>query len=305
VSAFVTVLTCLEMKDTDDGWDTLQPTASRAHADDHASSGSAADAGAEVARLLRRMFRNAPGQVQLTEVGEVREAHPKAPTGASAEPASQTERVWQGLEPTKGSPNEVRRLPVQRKAPASVDGVAYASPFAWGKCGLVLPRYPGTRVLLGFRNGNLNDPVDLGTVWESGTGPDSNAGDWWLSLPAAVNQPDRGAIADSDQTPPSYTGKVTNDLTDADGRRIIQVDGLTIAIGNDGLPSAGTRPDPANGAGMLKVAHSNNKTALTLGDGRIELKADDDTSIVIQSGQITLKTKGVTATLDTSKLDVS
>jgi hypothetical protein len=160
-------------------------------------------------------------------------------------------------------------------------------------------------VLLDFRNGNTQDPVEVGALWESGTGPDSHAGDWWLSLPAGVNAQDRETIADSNQPPPSYTGKVTNDLTDADGRRIIQVDGLTLNVGNAGLPPAGQRPDPSNGAGMLTVTHSNQETALILGDGRIELKADKDTSIVIQSGQITLKTKTATATLDTSKLDVS
>jgi hypothetical protein len=305
ISSFVTVITCLEMKDLDDGWDFLVPTASGAHADDSTSSGTAADPGADIGRLLHRLVGNAGGKIQLTEVGEVRGVHAKAPGGSDREPASQTERVWLGLEPTQGSSNEVRTRAVQRDPSASIEGVAYASPFAWGKCGLVLPRYPGTRVLLGFRNGNSYDPVDLGSVWESGTGPDSHAGDWWLSLPAAVDPSNRDSIADSKEPPPGYSDKVTNDLTDADGRRIIQVDGLTIAVGNDGLLSAGTRPDPSTGAGTLTITHSNGKTGLILGDGRIEMKADDDTSIVIEGGQITLKTQGVTAKLDTSKLDVS
>jgi hypothetical protein len=303
-SGFATVLTCLEMKDLQDGWDVLHSAASSASRADSTSPATAADPGAEVKRLLHRMFGGSGGQVQLNEAGEVRGIHVKAPTSANGEPASQTERIWVGLEPTLGAANEVRTRPVQRDQPAEIDGVAYVSPFAWGKCGLVLPRYPGTRVLLGFRNGAIYDPVDVGTIWESRTGPDSQAGDWWLSLPAAVDPSNRESIADSTEPPSSYSGKVTNDLTDADGQRIIQVDGLTIAVGSDGLPSAGTRPDPSGGSGTLTVTHSNKKTALILGDGRIELKADDDTSIVIENGTITLKTNGVTAKLD-SKLDVS
>ena len=67
----------------------------------------------------------------------------------------------------------------------------YASPFAWGKFGLVLPRYPGMRVLLAHRNGDDDDLVDIGALWERGNAPASNPGDYWLILPAAIHEADR------------------------------------------------------------------------------------------------------------------
>jgi hypothetical protein len=171
----------------------------------------------------------------------------------------------------------------------------------------VLPRYPGTRVVLNYRNGEQIDPIEMGALWESGGGPDSDPGDWWLSLPAEVTPGQRQSIPDSDQPPTIYSGKVTNDLTDADGDRVIEVAGLTIRLGKNGLNPAGQRPQTGAPDGTLTImnSNSNNGTAIVLSDGQIELRADAQTSIVIHSGQITLKTQGVTAKLDASKMDVS
>ena len=59
------------------------------------------------------------------------------------------------------------------------------TPFAYGGYGLVLPRYPGERVLLADTGGG-QDVVDIGSVWDDGVMPPAEPGDWWLVLPVAV-----------------------------------------------------------------------------------------------------------------------
>ena len=125
-----------------------------------------------------------------------------------------------------------------------LDGVPYATPFAWGRCGLVLPRYPGTRVAAAFRNGDADDPIDVGALWESGQGPESEPGDWWLILPGDVPRRRRGQHAGRRAAPPEHTGKATNDLIDADGNRVIEVGGLTVRVGRTPA-AAGQRPAAA------------------------------------------------------------
>ncbi|MEK8105538.1 hypothetical protein NKG94_11055 [Micromonospora sp. M12] len=54
--------------------------------------------------------------------------------------------------------------------------MTYLTPFAWGGCGLILPRYPGTRVALAYRNGAPDDPVEVGALWPTGHAPVSQPG---------------------------------------------------------------------------------------------------------------------------------
>jgi len=141
--------------------------------------------------------------------------------------------------------------------------VPYLTPFAWGKCGLVVPRYPGTRVVSVYRHGLPDDPVEVGAVWGAGEGPDAQAGDWWLSLPVGFPKNNRAAISD-DAVPAQHSGAVANDLIDADGHRVVEVANLRVRIGSGGLKQAGTRPEPAPDDTLLSVEHSDGTTLLTI-----------------------------------------
>ena len=101
--------------------------------------------------------------------------------------------------------------------------------------------------------GWLNDAVDIGAIWDSGTGPDSRPGDWWLSLPVGVDESARARAAESD-TPVPWSGPVSHDLIDADGNRVIELGSLVVRVGRKTLGSAGTRPEPAEGT--ITVEHT-------------------------------------------------
>ena len=244
------------------------------------------------------------GRYRQPEVAEVRSVNP---TGAdSTEPPSQTETVWRGLVPSDGRTNEVRRLAIQRVNPEEVNGVAYASPFAWGKCGLVLPRYPGSRVVLVHRGGNASDPVDVGAVWESGHGPQSHAGDWWLILPVGAAQP--SSLAASQTPPTEHQGKATNDLIDADGNRIIEVGELTLRVTRNSLKNAGERPSrPASPAPQdaITIEHADGGASITItSDGKISIHAKGDLELTSDQGDIKLKANNIDANVVSGEMNV-
>jgi hypothetical protein len=296
-TGFSTVITGLQI-DPDNPWDEHSP----AHSEQQQGQGdspTSATAVGRVAQAVRQTIQQSLGGQRQAEVGEVRRFN----NSGQNEPPSQTHTLWRGLAQGNGEANQARRLAIQRPSPAPVNGVPYLSPFAWGKCGLVLPRYPGTRVMVVHRNGRRDDPVDVGALWESGHGPDSQAGDWWLILPVNVADDARSSV-DDQTTPTEHSGAVTQDLIDAAGNRVIEVGELTVRISRDSLKNAGERPERAGDQDSITVEHAD-------GDARIIIKSDG--SIVIQgkkieldagNGDITLKAANVKAQV-TSAFDVS
>ncbi len=109
-----------------------------------------------------------------------------------------------------------------------------ASLFAWHNCGLVTPVYPGMKALI---NHNLNlqdDAIVTGFIWSKQpefTPPKNKPGDWWLCLPI------------SPANPPSDSTKAANDLTANNGKRVIEVKGLKITVGESKLGTIGKRPE--------------------------------------------------------------
>ncbi len=285
-SGFSTVVTGLEIKGetVDDRWE-------KPGADGKAASRPEACATAEVAaaKAMCELARNTAVNRGTLEAGEVRSMVSKG----TAEPPSQTVQVWRGLTSSDGAAHGVRRLPVQRPSPGPIEGVAYATPYAWGKTGLVLPRYPGTRVLVGYRDNNPNDPIELGAVWQSGAGPDSQPGDWWLILPAAVPQNQRETIAD-DAVPEEPTGAVSQDLIDADGNRVIELGEFTLRVGRGKLKNAGQRPERASDADSVTLEHA---------DSGAKIVIKKDGSIQIKGSKIDLEADGA-ITLKAAKVDV-
>jgi hypothetical protein len=298
-AGFITVLTALALGSGDDGWDQrpAPTTTTQAKGD----TGAAEERPTGAARLgseLDRKIAERLATVEIAEVGEVRAVRP-----ASDGPRADTQRLtlWQGTDPaTDGDTAAAVRLPIERRQPLEKTGVPYATPFAWGKCGLVLPRYPGTRMLSLYRHGLPEDPVAVGALWSAGEGPDAHAGDWWLSLPVGVPEQKRTSV-DHTQTPAAHTGPVSNDLVDADGHRVIEVANLRVRIGADGLNDAGTRPEPAPDDTVLSIEHSDGTTVLTIDkNGAVHLVAKgalhlsgNGISLDAGSGDVSIKAANV------------
>ncbi len=212
-------------------------------------------------------------------VGEVRTAN----LSGQDEPPSQTVDVWVGLVADDGAPRGARRLAIDRDAPSRLSGLPYLTPFAWGKSGLVLPRYPGTRVLVGHVGGTPDDAIEVGALWESGHGPDSQPGDWWLILPAAVAAPNRQSAVDTD-TPQEPSQQATNDLIDADGARVIEVGRLTVRVQPSRLAAPGVRPDaPADSAEQVTIEHESGSRIVIKNNGDIVIDSQNDLTITTKS----------------------
>ncbi|GAB3344888.1 hypothetical protein [Modestobacter lapidis] len=265
-TGFTSTLSVIVLEDGDEAWPrSTEPAVRRRSA--AAAAATSPDPAVTAADAVRGVVAGALDDLAMPDVGEVREQH----TAGSAEPPGQTTRVWRGLTGDDGRPGAVRRVDVERKDPEEVDGVPYLTPFAWGKCGLVVPRYPGTRVLLAHRNGYAAEPVDVGAMWTSGQGPDSHPGDWWLGLPVGVR--DRSAAGQEGAVPPT-AATATNDLVDADGDRRIEVGRLTVRVGPAGLAAPGTRPEPTAARRVVSVEHADGTTRITVDeDGNVSIVA--------------------------------
>ena len=275
----------------DDPWDAHTPMPDRREAVSRKARGTVEEEAADaVVAVVRREIR----KLRNTDVAEVRTFQP---ISGGAYPG-QTSTVFRGLEPLTGR-NASRRADVQRPSEAEASGVPYLTPFAWGKCGLVLPRYAGMRVAVAHRNFETDDPIDLGSFWQSGHGPEqAEDGDWWLSLPAeaptgnAPNAKKKGA-------PNDYSGKVTHDLIDFNGNRVIEAGAFTIRIGKGNLGSAGTRPQ-VPGEDTVSIEHP--KASIKIDkDGNITIKGK--TIDMTSEGNINIKGKKVTVKCDSMEVE--
>ncbi|WP_157813778.1 hypothetical protein [Sinorhizobium meliloti] len=157
--------------------------------------------------------------------------------------------------------------------------VPYVSPFAWGPFGLVLPRYPGTRVMLLPAHGEAEDAVDIGALWhgpaDDNAARPSNAepGDWWLKLPAKVEMKGPADVVAAPISPPP-DALATNDLTDANGNRIIEVGQLVIRVGKEALKKGSERPAADNRAEAIVIEQKDGGALITIeADGKITIKA--------------------------------
>ena len=290
-SSFVTTVTGVEAAEGQE-WDSHSAPVP----DPQSSRGPQAAGDTLAAGAVRQTARDEAAARVLTEVGEVR-----AMTSASSGPAvSQTLEVWRGLDGADGQPNQSRRLPILRPTGAPAPDIPYATPFAWGKCGLVLPRYPGTRVVVTHRDGRPDEAIDIGAIWESGHGPDSDPGDWWLILPVGLQpQSDRASLTREAQ-PQEHGGVATNDLIDAEGNRVIELGELTIRVGRDQLQNAGTRPARGLEDGIT-IEHAATGAKIVMHpDGMIELEAKKNLELRAPDGDIVLQAKNVKAQVDTA-----
>lgn len=136
-----------------------------------------------------------------------------------------------------------------------------ASPFAFDRCGLLVPVYPKMRALLAHHRHEANDAVVTGFLFGENprmTPPEGKVGDWWLCLPTQLG-PD-GLPA----------GKAANDLTDASGMRVVQAKGLHIQVGEALAATVGSRPSPPSDASVV-IEHQSGTTITIDATGKVEV----------------------------------
>ncbi len=176
------------------------------------------------------------------------------------------------------------------------------SPFAWHKCGLVVPVYPGMKAVLSHNLSLQDDAMVTGFIWSDHPAFDAPAnkkGDWWLSLPVFTS--------DSDPPiPPPDDTKITNDLTAMSGLRVIEVSGLKITVGK--MQTLGTRPTEG-AADEFLIEHKKAKIHIAA-DGSMEIVADADGGkgkiTIASGGDISMTaTGGVTMKVGGSAVEIS
>jgi hypothetical protein len=231
------------------------------------------------------------------EVGEVRAMTSKS----QGDSLSQTLKVDIGLVPGQGKLNEASRLAIQHPGMTNRSDVPYLTPFAWGKCGLVLPRYPGTRVLVNYHNGSSDDPIEVGSLWEAERGPDSEQGDWWLILPVGASTVEPA----EDNAPEEHNGPVTHDLIDAQGNRVIEVGEITIRVSDPQSMSDQPRPNRGDAQQAITLEHKKAGSTIVMDkDGNITITAAKDITLDASKGVINMKAKDVKVKVDNA-MDVS
>ncbi|MEV1289105.1 hypothetical protein [Micromonospora sp. NPDC049679] len=144
----------------------------------------------------------------------------------------------------------------------------YLTPFAFRGTGLVIPHYPGARVLHLNHQNDPRNAVVAGCLWDRGEEPESKPGDWWLTLPTGVG------AAESSSDPaaePAPTGKVSSDLIDARGVRAVAVRALHIGVGEQKMPGVGQRPADAAVDEVVISSAKGNATIRFDADGNIEI----------------------------------
>jgi hypothetical protein len=156
------------------------------------------------------------------------------------------------------------------------------SPFAWHKCGLVVPVYAGMKAVMMHNLALTDDALVGGFMWSETPAiepPPSNAGDWWLCLPIGIQ---------SGATPTTST-KAANDLISAGGRRVIEARALTIKVG-DKMTTIGTRPADGTDDELVIDHKSGSKVKIDAnGDLTIEAKKITVTGDVTVDGKVTIK----------------
>jgi hypothetical protein len=221
---------------------------------------------ADPAATARRLLGGAANSTTVVEVGEVRRFTP----AGSGDPPGGTTTVWRGLVEGDRRPRAADRLAPRRSQPAELPGVPQATPFAWGPCGLILPRYPGTRVVLAHRGGDPQDPIDVGALRDRGQVPSgAKMGDWWLILPAWDGDPPQSV---AENVEPPKVRKASDDLIDAQGNRVIEVGELTIRVGSQALDAAGDRPARAADQGSVTIEHTGGAKVVLLQDGTVRIE---------------------------------
>jgi hypothetical protein len=214
----------------------------------------------------------ASGQGAVVEIAKVKEY--SAP-GSGSDEHRATLYYGQVYEATETQPSI--HADVEAKEEQIADKKPIISPFAWHKCGLVVPVYKNMKAVLAHNRALGDDSLVAGFIWSDNptiTPPPSKAGDWWLCLPVDYDG----------SNPPSDSTKAANDLTANNGKRVIEVKGLKITVGADKLAAVGNRPTEGDDNVFL-IEHKSGTTFQIADDGKLTISA----SSVSIKGDVTIE----------------
>lgn len=241
---------------------------------------------AGIGDLFRGMVRTTLADRPAVDVGEVVSTRP------GADGPGQRATLAYGQPPPSNASAPVVDDPLQDDPPQLHDRPVVA-PFAWDRCGLVVPVYPGMRAVLAHNRGAVDDAVVSGFVWSGAAGhrpPAAEQGDYWLCLPTEIR----------DGRP---TGKSVNDLTDGTGRRVLQARGLSIAVAEQQLPDIGGRPAVPDEL-TLVISHEKGTTITVAADGAVSVTTSGK-DIVLGNGQASITLSGSRITLHAQSVEVT
>lgn len=284
---------------SENAWDVFRVVEPHQPAIDEESA-NRPNGGNALSSAINSRIENLFAQHPTSAIAEIRAHHTKtqAESGRVVE-AAQASTVLRGII-DEGGPRQARLDDIRRDDGDVQVNVPYATNFAWGPFGHVLPRYPGMRVMTVNNGGSPADPVDIGALWQTRDGSPvptpAQTGDWWLILPAFEGETPSAATG-TDAVPES-DAKATHDLITANGGRAITVNGFSIkAFTADSMPGADARPELADDGGII-IEQANTGSAIRMfADGRIEIEANTD--LTLKADNIALVARG------SGKVDVS
>ncbi|MCX5052100.1 MULTISPECIES: hypothetical protein [unclassified Streptomyces] len=262
-------------------------------ADDRPALGTRSGSSDEASRLaaaLAEERRQAAAERRTHEVGMVRRQDVAATFRDGHDVPAQSLAVDEGLADTP-SPNVPARA-APSTTPTQLVDKPYLTPYAYGGTGLVVPHYPGMRVMSLHYREELQNAVVAGALWEDGAAPRSHLGDWWLSLPTNLaGTDDSGESAPDPASAPRPTGPASHDLINGLGNRVIQVGGLRITVGRGLMKPVGQRPDDA-ADGELIIEHAVANARISM-DGHGNIEISTDANLTLAAEKITFRTNSV------------
>ncbi|MGA5823989.1 hypothetical protein ACPC54_39855 [Kitasatospora sp. NPDC094028] len=233
---------------------------------------------AAIADAIAGRIRDVRTVTPAVDVGQVRSAVPEKRVADVA--------YGQGEAPETASPSV--DLAIGDGGPV-LHGEPLAAPFAWHKVGLSVPVYAGMRALLNEVRAVRSDSVVTGFLWANEPAmdrPKAKAGDWWLCLPTKLSAgPD-----------PRPDGKGANDLTAADGRRVVEAVGLKLTVGTSACSDVGERPTEGTAEEFL-LSHKSGT--------EVRIDTDGNVKITSSSGKVTVSAGGATLTVGDGKVAIT
>lgn len=222
-----------------------------------------------IAQNLRKKFQAESRRRPLIEIGQIKAYN----CGEASTPEKHLSTLYfnQRFEETETQPSLRAEVDVDERQ--LFPNKPLVSPFAWHKCGLMVPVYPGMKALLTHNLNLQDDALVTGFIWSEKPAiepPKNKEGDWWLCLPIDFNT----------ANPPSDSTKAANDLTANNGKRVIEVKGLKITVGNEKLKNVGERPSEGEDDEFL-IEHKNAKIKIAA-DGSIEMTADTNGGVKLK-----------------------
>jgi hypothetical protein len=218
---------------------------------------------AAVAESIKRASENGQDSRPTLEIGKVKTYTPGESTGDEKHLGTLYFGQTYGQSETQPSIN----IAIENNEQRLFRNKPLVSPFAWHKCGLVVPVYQGMKAMLNHNLSLQDDVLISGFIWSDTPviePPKNKAGDWWLCLPIDFDS----------ANPPSDSTKAVNDLTANNGKRILQLKGLKITIGNSTLQNVGERPTEGEDDEFL-IEHSSGTILRIAADGKMTIEAEN------------------------------